>query len=343
MKRILSLILLLSFSLNTSANPPIGMPTGASGGTYYSMGTDIASLAAEKGVDINITKSAGSLENLRRMAGTENAGISIVQSDVIDFLSKNPSRVNRKVLRNLRLVLPLYDEEVHLLARKNIGSINELENKRVVVGELGSGTHITSNNILNILDINVKQIYDLTPKEAYESLILGKVDAVFFVGGKPVSYINGLLEMKSNEKLSKYMDEIHLVPIDDDRLNQTYATASFLPQDYVTKDRRHQLTRVTVPTIAVKALLVSHDFGKDNSYYYRMRCEQVNQISNVIRDNLMLLASGGLGEGNYHPKWSMVDLDQPVDLEKSSCTTDTSDVDELELINCYLQKGTGCS
>ena len=343
MKRVLSLILLLSLSLNTSANPPMGMPTGTSGGTYYSMGTDIASLAAKQGVDITITNSAGSLDNLRRMAGTGNAGISIVQSDVVDFLSKNPNSVNRRVLRNLRLVLPLYDEEVHLLARKDIASINDLENKRVVVGELGSGTHITSNNILNTVDINVKQIYDLTPKEAYESLILGKVDAVFFVGGKPVSYINGLLEMKSNEKLSKYMDDIHLVPIEDERLNQVYAKASFLPQDYVTKDRRHQLTQVTVPTVAVKALLVSHDFGRDNSYYYRMRCEQVNQINSVIRENLTLLASGGFGDGSYHPKWSQVDLDQPVDLEKSSCIKDTRDVDELKLINCYLQKGAGCS
>ena len=343
MKRVFSLILLLSSSLSTFANPIIGMPTGSSGGTYFPMGSDIASLAAKEGVEINVKNSSGSLDNIRRMAGSENAGISIVQSDVIDYLSKNPSRINKTVLRNLRLIFPLYNEEVHLLARKEITSISDLQNKRVVVGKLGSGTHITSNNILNIVDVNVEQIHDLTPKEAYESLILGKVDAVFFVGGKPVSYINGLLEMRSDEKLRKYADNVHLVPIDDERLNQSYAKASFLPQDYVTKDRRHQLTQVTVPTVAVKAIMVSHDFSKKTSYYYKMRCKQIDQINTVVRENLALLASGGFGDNTYHPKWSQVDLDQPVELAKSSCITNASDVDELEQINCFLQTGARCS
>ena len=343
MKRV-SLILaaLLCSSINVFANPTIGMPTGSSGGTYFPMGSDIASLAAKQGLNIDVKTSAGSLANIRRMAGNENAGISIVQSDVIDYLSKNPSRINKSVLRGLTLVFPLYNEEVHLLAHKEITSINDLKNKRVVVGKLGSGTHITANNILNIVDINVNQVYDLSPKEAYESLILGKVDAVFFVGGKPVSYINGLLEMSSNERLRKYTDTIHLVPLDDERLYESYAKASFLPQDYVTKDGLRQLTKVTVPTVAVKAIMVSHDFSKKTSRYYKMRCKQIGQINTIVRQNLDLLISGGSSENNYHPKWSQVDLDQPVELAKSSCIKDESDADELKQIDCYLQTGAAC-
>ena len=342
MKRAFPLLLLLCSPINSFGNPTIGMPTGSSGGTYFPMGSDIASLAAKQGLDINVKTSAGSLDNIRRMAGSENAGISIVQSDVIDYLSKNPSKINKSVLQSLKLVFPLYNEEVHLLARKEITSIKDLENKQVVVGKLGSGTHITANNILNIVDVGVNQIYDLTPKEAYESLVLGKVDAVFFVGGKPVSYVNGLLEMSSNESLRKYTDNIHLVPLDDERLNDSYAKASFLPQDYVTKDGLHQLTKITVPTVAVKAIMVSHDFSKKTSYYYKMRCKQIDQINTVVRQNLALLASGGFGDDTYHPKWSQVDLDQPVELAKSSCIQDASDVDELKQINCYLQTGVGC-
>lgn len=342
MKRISILLVLLCSSMCVLANPTIGMPTGSSGGTYFPMGSDIASLAAKQGLDIQVKTSVGSLDNIRRMAGKENAGISIVQSDVIDYLSKNPTKINKSVLRSLKLVFPLYNEEVHLLARKEITSINDLENKRVVVGKLGSGTHITSNNILNIVDINVIQIYDLAPKEAYESLILGKVDAVFFVGGKPVKYIDGLLEMSSNEQLRKYTDAIHLVAIDDERLNESYAKASFYPQDYVTKDGLRQLTKVTVPTVAVRAIMVSHDFSRKTSPYYKMRCKQVNQINTIVRNNLALLTSGGFGEETYHSKWAQVDLDQPVDLTKSSCIENGGNVDELKQINCYLQTGSSC-
>ena len=105
MKRVsLILAVLLCSSINVFANPTIGMPTGSSGGTYFPMGSDIASLAAKQGLNIDVKTSAGSLANIRRMAGNENAGISIVQSDVIDYLFKNPSRINRSILRGLTLV-----------------------------------------------------------------------------------------------------------------------------------------------------------------------------------------------------------------------------------------------
>ena len=306
------------------------------------MGSDIASLAAEQGLVIEVKPSIGSLDNIRRMAGKENAGLSIVQSDVVDYLAKNPGRINRSVLRNLKLVFPLYDEEVHLLARKEITSINDLANKRVAVGKLGSGTYITANNILNIVDINVNQISDLTPKDAFIALVLGKIDAVFFVGGKPVSYINGMLEMSSNERLSKYVDNVHLVPLDDTRLFQTYAKASFYPQDYRTEDGLRYLTNTTVPTVAVRAILVSHDFSKKDSPYYKMRCRQISQINSIVRKNLAVLTSGGFGNETYHPKWAQVDLDQPIELAKSNCIKDGNYDEELEQINCYLQTGRSC-
>lgn len=336
----LLLVVLLCPSLKVLANPTIGMPTGSTGGTYFPMGSDIATLAAGMGLNIDVKNSAGSLDNIRRMSGKENAGISIVQSDVIDFLSSNATKVNKSVLKNLKLVFPLYNEEVHLLANKNINSIDDLKNKRVVVGKLGSGTFITANNILNILDIRVSQVHDLSPKEAYQALLIGKVDAVFFVGGKPIKYITGLLEMKNDPNLSKFMDNIHLVPLDNEALLTSYAKASITSRDYISSDGGYRLTNFDVPTIAVRAVMVSHDFGRKQSYYYKMRCKQINQIDNVVRENLDRLVSGE----QYHPKWAQVDLDQPVQLEKSSCIKGIAGnkVDEVKQINCYLESGSSC-
>ena len=89
--------------MSVLANSTIGMPMGSTGGTYFPMGSDIATLASSVGLDIKVKSSAGSLDNIRRMSGTENAGISIVQSDVIDFLSINPSKINKSILRDLKL------------------------------------------------------------------------------------------------------------------------------------------------------------------------------------------------------------------------------------------------
>lgn len=333
----------LFISFTTFANP-IGMPTGSSGGTYYPMALDIAWLTAPNGVSIQVKNSLGSLDNIRRMASTENAGISLVQSDVIEFLNSTPSRINKSVLKNLRLVFPLYNEEVHLLARGDIRTVEDLANKRVAVGKVGSGTYVTSNNILNKLDINVIRLPDLSPEDAYQGLLLGKLDAVFFVGGKPISYIDGLLEMKRDEALSRYAKEIHVVPLEDARLDDSYAKASITPGDYQSADGTARLTDVEVPTVAVKAILVSYNFSKDkSSAYYRLRCDQVDQINTIVRENLPLLVSGGTGSKQFHPKWSDVDLDQPVDLAKSDCIKGVGGkVDEAKEIACYLQTGSRC-
>ena len=341
----LKLTALLCLLINTSAfaNPTIGMPTGSTGGTYYPMGQDIANLAAREGLNIEVKPSLGSLENIRRMSSKENAGISVVQSDVIEYLANSKSNVNKTVLKNLRLVFPLYNEEVHLLARGGIKSLAELEGKRVVVGRLGSGTFVTASNILSHVGVTVIPVHDLSPQDAYQGLLLSEVDAVFFVGGKPISYINGLLEMKIDEKLSKYAKEIHLVPLDDERLNDSYAKASITPSDYVSSDGVARLTDVTVPTVAVKAVLVSHDFTTKQNGYYQMRCAQIDQLNTLVRDNLELLASGGVNGDEFHPKWGQVDLDQEVDLPRNACIKGvTGKVDEAKEIGCYLQTGKSC-
>lgn len=337
-------LLCLFISSTSFANPIIGMPTGSTGGTYYPMGSDIAKLAARKGLRIQVKSSLGSLANIRRMSSSENAGISIVQSDVIEFLSNTPSRINKSVLKDLRLIFPLYNEEVHLLAKGGIKTISDLENKRVVVGKLGSGTFVTANNILNKLGMTVAQVHDLSPKDAYQDLLLGKVDAVFFVGGKPISYIKGLLEVKVDEALRKYAEDIHLVPLDDERLYSSYAPATISPSDYVTSDGLFRLTDVDVSTVAVRAVLVGYDFSKNNSAYSQMRCKQMDQLNTIVRDNLELLASGGVDGKEFHPKWDHVDLDQTVDLPKSDCITTGvgRKIDEAKEIDCYLQTGRSC-
>ena len=319
----------------------IGITTGSIKETYYALGVDIAKIAANKGLTVNVKSSAGSLENLRRMASSENAGLAIVQSDVIEFLSQNPSPTKPSIVDNLKSVFSLYDEEIHLLARKNIKTLTDLNNKRVIVGELASGTPITANRVFDKVGVDIEPITGVAPEEALKKLIVGEVDAIFFVGGKPISYIDGLLEMSNNDKLRKYTDDIHLVPIDDERLNDAYTQTNITPADYQSKNGRYRLTDTTIPTVAVQALLISYDFAKNDSPYYTLRCQQVNTLHKVIKDRLSAMAADD--SGKYHPKWAQVNLNQATTLAKSQCISATSPVvNDLKAIDCYLQTGKSC-
>lgn len=71
----------------------------------------------------------------------------------------------------------------------------------------------------------------------------------------------------------------------------------------------------TIPTIAVKAVLICFDFSSKRSSYYRLRCQQLSQLGQVIRANLDDLKRTG------HPKWQEVNLDEELDIWKpDSCS-----------------------
>lgn len=314
----------------------IGMPTGNNKSIYYPLGRDIAALTATKGLRIDVKTSSGSLDNIRRMASNENAGLAIVQSDIIEFLVNNPSQTNQAIIDNLRSVFSLYNEEIHLLAHKEIKTLQALNNKRVIVGELGSGTPITANIVFGKVGVDIEAITGLAPDKALKQFLMGEADAIFFVGGKPISYINRLLEMQNDENLRKYTANIHLIPLKDERLYDTYTKANIYPTDYQSKNGLYRLTESVVPTIAAQALLVSYNFSKNDTPYYKRRCEQVRQLNSVIRKNLGKLASND--SGKYHSKWAEVDLDQATRLPRSQCIG----ANDLKAIDCYLQTGSHC-
>jgi hypothetical protein len=71
----------------------------------------------------------------------------------------------------------------------------------------------------------------------------------------------------------------------------------------------------TVPTVAVKAVLISYDFSSRRTPYYRKRCEQLSQLGRVVRDNMAELKQTG------HPKWKEVDLDDAIGIwERDPCS-----------------------
>ncbi|WP_419658809.1 TRAP transporter solute receptor, TAXI family [Desulfosarcina variabilis str. Montpellier] len=283
--------------LNAQAGEVVGMVTGAKTGTYIQFGKDIARAAAKHGLNIEVKESQGSLDNIKRLNSKENAAFGIVQSDVLGILYANKPEVARR----LRMVYPLYNEEVHLLARKSIRSISDLEGKTVATGTKGSGNWLTLANLLHQTDIKPsRKITDLKPIDAVIAVLEGKIDAMIYVSGKPVKLFSKLEQLKKNPKFQDLMGTIHFVPLNDPKLLEEYYVASTIgPGDYAWLSEK-------VPTLAVKALLISFDFSSRHTAYYRSRCGSLNILGNAIRENINDLKRNG------HPKWQSVDLNAAV-------------------------------
>ncbi len=277
----------------------IGMVTGSKTGTYIQFGNDIAGVAKTVGLDILVKDSQGSIDNIKRINSRENATFGIVQSDVLGFLSRSESPEMRQVASRLRLIFPFYNEEVHLFASKSIQSFNDLQGKRVVVGEQGSGTWLTAMNLLQLTGVKPAELLNMPPLQGVTAVLKGEADATFYVAGKPVNLFTKVGNLITKPEFAPLLANVHFVPLDDPRMLREYQPARIGQADY-------EWLAGDVSTIAVKAVLMSFDFSGRQTPYFVRRCQQLGKLGQAIRSNIGQLRQTG------HPKWKEVNLDEKV-------------------------------
>ncbi len=287
----------------------IGMVTGAPTGTYIAFGNDIAKVAGLEGQKIIVKPSKGSIDNIRRMTDKENAGLGIVQSDVLGILRRTNNQNSIAIAKQLRMVFPFYQEEVHILARGNILSLKDLNGKRVAIGQAGSGNMLTSVNLFALAGIRPAKMLQIAPPEGVVAVLAGDVDAAVFIGGKPVSLFKNLESVRTMQagKNAALLDDIHFVKIDDANVLKEYNKAEISSKDY-------SFVKQPVATVAVTAILVAYDFSASNSSYFSKRCAELKNIGASIQKHLADLQASG------HPKWKEVDPLRQVALwERDKC------------------------
>ena len=279
----------------------IGMVTGSKTGTYIQFGREIAAVASKDGVTINVFNSNGSIDNIKRITSKEKVGLAIVQSDVLGFLSRSKNQASIATAQKLRLVAPLYNEEVHVLARADIKTLSDLNGKRVVVGSEGSGSMITAVNMFSIMGITPGRMYQIDPPRGVVSVLNNDIDAVVFVGGKPVKMFKNmedLANITSGPNAGK-LAQVHFVPIDDPKLLKEYKAAKLTHDDY-------SFIAQDVPTVEVTAALITYDYTMKKDAYYQQQCQNMGILAKAMRDHLNELKENG------HPKWKEVDLDAKI-------------------------------
>ncbi len=288
----------------------LGIVTGSKAGTYIAFGKDIAREAAKYGLTVNVFDSKGSIDNIKRITSKGNVGLAIVQSDVLGFLShsKNPHSI--EVAKKIRLVAPFYDEEVHILTRRSITSLAELSGKRVVVGSEGSGSMLTAVNIFSLVGVTPAKMYEVDPPHGVIAVLNDEVDAIVFVGGKPVKMFKNMEELAkiTQGPNAGKLDQVHFLPLDDPRLLKEYKPATITHSDY-------NFVMENVPTIAVTALLVTYDYTMKKGAYYADHCKNMAKLAKILIDNLDDLKATG------HPKWQEVNMNADIsNWKRDSCS-----------------------
>lgn len=172
----------------------ITIATGSVTGVYYPAGSSICKLInkgrTQHNIRCSIEATAGSVENIDNVRlGRNDLGIS--QADWQYFAHQgNPAFLPKTPYTNMRSLFSLYSEPFNLVVRQdaNINSVADLAEKRVNIGNPGSGDRATMNMIMNQFGWS-KQSFSLTTEftvaSRAQALCDNQIDAFISILGNP--------------------------------------------------------------------------------------------------------------------------------------------------------------
>jgi TRAP-type uncharacterized transport system substrate-binding protein len=293
---IITAALAASISAQVFAQEVVVISTGGPKGTYSSFFKSIQMVCGEA-VQLIEKPSAGSDANIDNLINKQ-ADAAFVQSDTLQFTAMNDPRASDS---QIRVLLPLYPEEVHVVALKdlsktsggvsvfgkNLGgtkiqlnSLADLEG--VKVGAWG-GSFTTARAISYLGGVKYETVQYEDDKKAMAALQSGEIAAIVAVGGQPLGFVSGL---SGNFKLLK---------IDSGLADKVKAYQK-------ARVNYRNLSADSTETVAARSMLVVKNYATP------ARKEKL-----AILKRCMVAHIADFKEGTgHHPKWNDVELDTPV-------------------------------
>ena len=261
----------------------VALETGRAAGISVRIAEDLANV-----IDDGATRRVlpvigkGSLQNITDLKLLRGVDMAIIQADVLDYARQQNYFPGLEGW--ITYIAKLYNEEFHLLARRDVKTVAELANQRVNVDLRGAGTAITAGRLFDLLNISVTPTYD-DHEVALEKLRKGEIAAIAFVAGKPAPLFRDL----TGE------DGLHFLPIPlKPAVTAAYAPTRLTAQDYpglVPSDQ-------PVDTVAVGAVLAAANLQYGSDRYRNL----VNFVE------AFFTGFQSLQEPVHHPKWHEVNI-----------------------------------
>lgn len=283
-----------------SAAAEFKIVTASERGTYIQIGRDIAKFVApEANIALEVLPSAGSAENVRRLRYEPGVKFAMVQSDVYQAFLDQAQEGNvaaARMLHPLRVIMPLYNEEIYFITRADTPAefIHEIKDAKINVGPVGSGTALSATTLYRLMfgkPIAEENTSYLSNEDALVKLLTEKtLDVVVVVAGQPAKL---LTDMKPEAR-----QFIKLLKLDPNHSTARAALRTYFPATVRAANYPNVLTE-DVPGIAVKAFLVTYNYDRPETIRY------LTKFAESLCHNFPRLRTAG------HPKWNEVELSLP--------------------------------
>lgn len=274
--------------------------TASDKGTYYAIGKDLAKFVApDADISLEVLATSGSAANVKLLRYEPGVKFAIVQADVYQAFIDRGTGGNTEaasIIRPLRVIMPLYNTEIHYIVRADseLNYLHELKDAKINGGLVGSGAALITHTLYRMMfnaPMPEANASFLSNEEALVKLISDKsVDVVVVAAGQPAPLIANMKpEAQKFIKLLKF-DPNH--PTSKTPLT-VYSHTTVLAASYP------NLLKADFTTISVGAFLVTYDYNLKGTV------DHFTRFGKALCQNFPKLQAEG------HPKWREVDLALP--------------------------------
>jgi uncharacterized protein len=265
----------------------VGVISGSpnSDDTYLQMAYDLAEVLND-GDNLRILPIAGigGPRNIRDVRYLRGVDIGLTQTSILNSFRRSNERMGQADDK-IVYIAKLFNEEVHLVAKPNITSLEQLRGLKVNLDAKGSGTSYSMRDLFKSLGIEVEEV-SMSQFEALEKVRSGEIAATAVIAGKPV---------RSMQKLTR-SDRLHFVPVPyPTQLIGDYLPATLSHDDYPEIIPAGE----SVDTVAVGAVLICYNWPKTNADRYR-------RVQRFVESFFPKIAE--FQKPPRHPKWREVNI-----------------------------------
>jgi uncharacterized protein len=250
--------------------------------TYLRVANDLASVLYDKLRIVPIV-GVGGPQNIRDVISLKGVDIGLTQLSILNSFRKSNQMLGKHDDK-IVYIAKLFNEEVHLIADRDITSIEQLNGRRVNIDEVRSGTSQTMRDVFKRLNVNIEEV-NVNQKQAFQMLRAGEIAATAYLAGKSAKLISDM----------KFERGIHFIPVPfPPEMSADYRPADITHDDYPELIPAGQ----SVHTIADDVVLIGFNWPKNTDHYRRVQ-KFVEAFFPKIDE---------FRKPQFHPKWREVNL-----------------------------------
>lgn len=228
---------------------------GQLGAAYIQIAQDIA-VVVDDGQNLRVLPVVGGagVQNVHDVVFLRGIDLALTNIQTITALRKS-GELGPNLDRQISYIAPLFPEEMQVVARENVGSIDELRGKRVNFNNKGSATAQFAPLVFKALGVDVQEVY-VGQLDAVQRIRSGDIDATVCICPKPVPAYTGI-QAGAGLKLLE-------VPYNQG-LRSEYFPAMISNEDYPNLVKKGE----KIETVAGSTVLITFNWPKGSARYGR--------------------------------------------------------------------------